>query len=90
MSIRARPSTSRGAVRQRSKTAALIESRLDGSGLRLCIAQQIVSAHGGRIDYTSQLGKGTTFQTSLPTVGAYNARRCNRGLKNDGRGEAPD
>jgi len=38
-----------------------------GSGLGLSIAQDIVKAHGGSIDYSSQLGEGTTFIVDLPS-----------------------
>lgn len=37
-----------------------------GTGLGLCIAQEIMQAHGGSIDYTSQMGKGTTFTIDFP------------------------
>jgi signal transduction histidine kinase len=37
-----------------------------GSGLGLAICQWIVSAHGGKIEVTSELRKGTRMQVSLP------------------------
>lgn len=37
-----------------------------GTGLGLPVVNQIVSAHGGTIDYVSQAGIGTTFKISLP------------------------
>ncbi len=37
-----------------------------GCGLGLSIVQFIVQAHGGAIDVTSELGKGTTFSVRLP------------------------
>lgn len=41
-----------------------------GSGVSLHIAKQIVEAHGGKISFTSQEGKGTTFTVSLPESAA--------------------
>ena len=37
-----------------------------GVGLGLSIAKALVEAHGGRIDFTSIDGKGTTFRVRLP------------------------
>jgi signal transduction histidine kinase len=39
-----------------------------GLGLGLAITRSIVEAHGGRIAVHSQVGRGTTFRLSLPTV----------------------
>ncbi|MDQ6673838.1 MAG: GAF domain-containing sensor histidine kinase [Chloroflexota bacterium] len=39
----------------------------DGLGLGLHLAQQIAMAHGGTLEVSSTLGKGTTFRLSLPT-----------------------
>jgi signal transduction histidine kinase len=38
----------------------------EGSGLGMSIAEQIVVAHGGVIDYVSEQGKGTSFMFELP------------------------
>ena len=37
-----------------------------GTGLGLPIAERIVEKHGGRLQYQTQSGRGTTFQVVLP------------------------
>ena len=37
-----------------------------GTGLGLAVVRQIVSAHGGRVDYRSMPGSGTIFTVTLP------------------------
>jgi PAS domain S-box-containing protein len=37
-----------------------------GSGLGLAVVQQIVAAHNGTINYTTEVGRGTTFKVCLP------------------------
>jgi PAS domain S-box-containing protein len=46
-----------------------------GSGLGLATSYSIMRNHGGSIDVTSVLGKGTTFRVYLPAAEAKNAVR---------------
>ena len=41
-------------------------TKAGGTGLGLPIVQQIISAHNGTINYTTEPGHGTTFKISLP------------------------
>ncbi len=49
-------------------------TKRQGSGLGLYIVQQIVSAHRGTIVYSTEQGKGTTFQITLPMRNVIRAR----------------
>ena len=49
-------------------------SEVAGTGLGLFVVKSIVGAHGGRIDVTSQLGKGTSFEVILPKDPPVNER----------------
>ncbi len=48
----------------RAKNAKLMH--IEGTGLGLVIAKDVVEQHGGRISVRSQEGEGTTFSISLP------------------------
>ena len=49
-------------------------AQVSGTGLGLFIVKCIVSAHGGAIDVTSALGKGTTFDVYFPDRPPLNER----------------
>jgi signal transduction histidine kinase len=40
-----------------------------GTGLGLCVVKNVVEAHGGKLTYTSEKGKGTTFRIAVPVAG---------------------
>ena len=37
-----------------------------GTGLGLAVVQQIVESYGGRVEVSSEAGKGATFEVWLP------------------------
>jgi signal transduction histidine kinase len=39
-----------------------------GTGLGLAIAHQIITAHGGHLTVSSQVGKGSLFQIEFPVI----------------------
>ena len=57
-----------GDNQNRQKVAEVFDSAPSGTGLGLSIAQWIAQAHGGEIRVQSELGKGSTFEASFPSV----------------------
>jgi two-component system sensor histidine kinase KdpD len=47
-------------------------NRVSGTGMGLAICRAIVNAHGGTISVTSQVGHGSVFTFTLPTVRTTN------------------
>ncbi len=48
------------------RAANVMRMETEGSGLGLFIAKNIVESHGGKIGFTSEEGKGSTFYFTLP------------------------
>lgn len=46
-----------------------VRTETEGTGLGLFITKNIIEAHNGEINFTSEQGKGTTFTFSLPVIG---------------------
>lgn len=48
-----------------------ISSGIDGSGIGLALCQQIVTRHGGSIEYRRRAGGGSSFVVELPIAQSY-------------------
>lgn len=51
------------------RAANAIRKETEGSGLGLFICKNIIEAHGGKVWFESEEGKGSTFYLTLPTKG---------------------
>jgi len=50
-------------------------TKAKGTGLGLWLSQRIVQDHGGNIAVESEVGKGTTFAITLPTMSEASSER---------------
>ncbi len=53
--------------------------KANGTGLGLAISKRIVEQHGGRIDFESYTGRGTTFNIQLPKKVQISVDKTNEG-----------
>ena len=60
------PDEQRGIFCQFVRGSSALARHVKGTGIGLTMAQQIVTAHGGRLDLRSEVGRGSTFTIWLP------------------------
>ncbi len=60
-----------------------------GTGLGLAVSYGIVQEHGGHIDATSQVGRGTTFRLVFPSTGEAAVSGSNGASRSDTHSEGP-
>jgi signal transduction histidine kinase len=65
------------------------DARASGSGLGLAIVRSIVDMHGGRIDLSSDVGKGTVFRIVLPRGGVPVVAEDEAKVNETSRGHRP-
>ncbi len=64
------PETSRARLFQRFYRAGNVDHlQISGFGVGLYLVQEIVTAHGGRVEVASEEGRGSTFTMHLPLMG---------------------
>ena len=47
-------------------TVPFYTTKQTGSGLGICLSNEIINAHGGRLKFSSKVGYGTTAKVILP------------------------
>ncbi|MEO6458423.1 MAG: HAMP domain-containing sensor histidine kinase [Chloroflexia bacterium] len=63
------PEASRSKLFERFYRAGNVESRsITGLGIGLFLVHEIVTSHGGTVEVTSQVGRGSTFTVCLPLL----------------------
>ena len=63
------PDERREVFRRFARGAASRSLNVKGTGIGLTMADQIVKAHGGRLELVSEPGRGSTFTIVLPVFG---------------------
>jgi len=58
-----------GDVQQRLFEPFFTRSEEGGTGLGMCVVKNVVEAHGGKLAWTSEKGRGTTFRITVPVAG---------------------
>jgi signal transduction histidine kinase len=59
-----------------------------GAGRGLALAQSIIDAHGGRLSFETEVGKGTVYSICLPIDGRAVSLSDTRRIRNEARSEA--
>ena len=55
-----------------------LTSKTQGNGLGLYITKQLVEKMGGQISFTSEFGKGTTFEVDFPVYNPEEVLKCSQ------------
>jgi signal transduction histidine kinase len=53
---------------QKNLFTPFFSTKAEGAGIGLAISRRIIEAHGGRLDFSSTPGSGTTFRAEFPIV----------------------
>lgn len=71
------PDEAKGALEPFTQFEDPLSRKTSGTGVGLTLVKRFVEMHGGKLEITSQKGKGTTVQAVLPLVRAMKAQQKN-------------